>query len=313
MRGSRTAFRKNEFMATVKEVLKIGALTTAGFVAHKAVTKVFTDQVIDRILGSSGAATPAKPAAASGLEAFQPYRSIIGGAAVAAAGIYVANKVVKDARTKMFLTAGMATSLVHSIAVVALSKVAPSYVGYLSGHDGTAASISAMYGFGAGASIMPEYHPINGLGEYFAQNGLGEYFAQNGLGSYTSNPDMVQAAAGYGVVENQNSNIIDPGGDLDAQLSIAEAAAGVGAAPFEAAAGYGASPFEAAAGIGEYFAQNGLGGSITTVQPTADTWIPGTSDGALWAGTRAITRGQSANSMTSAGILETDGNQGVFG
>ena len=318
------AFRKNEYMATIKEVLKIGALTTAGFMAHKAVTKVFTDQILDRILGSSGAVTAAKPAAASGLEGLQPYRSVIGGAAVAAAGVFLANKVIKDPKTKMFVTAGMATSLVHSIAVVALAKIAPSYAGYLSGHDATAANISAMFGFGAGASIMPEYHPLStgeyfaqaGLGEYFAQNGLGEYFAQNGLGAYTSNPDLMQAAAGYGDVENQNSNILDPGSDLDEQLSIAEAAAGVGAAPFEAAAGFGAlrrqQPFEAQAGMGEFFAQNGLG-AIATVPPTADTWIPGSSHGALWAGSRSITRGQAANSMTSAGVLETSGNQGVFG
>ena len=294
---SNGAFRRNQFLATAKAVLKIGAITTAGFVAHKAVTKVFTDQILDRILGSSGAASPAKPAAASGLEALQPYRSIIGGAAVAAAGVFLANKVVKDTQTKMFLTAGIATSLVHSIAVVALAKLAPSYSGYLSG-DGTAANISAMYGFGAGASIMPEYHPINGLGEYFAQNGLG---------AYTSNPDLMQAAAGYGVVENQNSNIVDPGGDLDAQLSIAEAAAGVGAVPYEAAAGFGrVQPFEASAGYGGF-------GAVSTVPPTADTWIPGSSHGQLWAGTRDITAGQSAHEMVSAGIMETGGNQGVFG
>jgi len=333
-RNGRKAFRRNQYLATLKEVLKLGAITTAGFIAHKAVTKVFTDQILDRILGSSGAVTPAAPAAASGLEGLQPYRSIIGGAAVAAAGVFLANKVIKDAQVKMFVTAGMATLLVHSIAVVALAKLAPRYTGYLSG-DATAAHISAMFGFGGGASIMPQYHPLsmgeyfaqNGLGEYFAQNGLGEYFAQNGLGAYTSNPDLMQAAAGYGEVEDQNSNIVDPGSDLDEQLSIAEAAAGVGAAPFEAAAGYGASPFEAAAGfgairrqqpfeaqagMGEFFAQSGLG-AIATVPPTADTWIPGSSHGALWAGTRSIARGQSANSMTSAGILETDGNQGVFG
>ncbi len=305
--GRRFAFRRNGFLDTMKTVLEIGALTTAGFVGHKLVTKLVTEQLIDRILGAAPAAAPAT----SGLvDMVRPFRSVLGGAAVAAGGIMVVNKFVPDARVKMFLTAGMATSLVQSVAVVILNKVAPQYAGVLSGHDGTAASISAMYGLGAGASIMPEYQPI---GEYLAQNGLGEYFAQNGLGAYTGNPDMMQAAAGYGTIDNPNSNIVDPGGDLDAQLSIAEAAAGVGSVPYQATAGYGrVQPFEAAAGIGEYFAQNGLG-AVVSVPPSADTWIPGTSDGQLWAGTRAISQPQSRDEMVTAGVLETRGNQGVFG
>jgi hypothetical protein len=320
LRRNGKAFRRNEFMATMKEVAKIGVLTTAGFVGHKIATKLFSDQVLDRILGSSGVVTPPAPAAVSGLEMLQPYRNVLGGAAMAALGVFAANKFVKDVKTKMFVTAGIATSFVHSVAVMLLSRTAPAYTGYLSGHDATSVNLAAMYGLGAGASIMPEYHPIgeyfaqnglgeyfaqNGLGEYFAQNGLGEYFAQNGLGAYTGNPDLMQAAAGYGTVDNPNSNIIDPGGDLDHQLSIAEAAAGVGAvAPYEAAAGMGrVQPFEAAAGLGR----------VVNVPPTADTWVPGTSDGALWAGTVAIRQGQSANEMNSAGILETAGNQGVFG
>jgi hypothetical protein len=336
LRMNGKAFRRNEFLATAKAVLKIGALTTAGFIAHKAVTKVFTDQVLDRLFGTGAPALPAAPAAApaapaiSGLEAFRPYKSVIGGAVMAALGVYAVNRYVKDAQTKMFVTAGIATSLVHSVAVMALTKVAPQYAGYLAGDDATSVRIASLYGLGAGASIMPEYHQIgeyfaqnglgeyfaqNGLGEYFAQNGLGEYFAQNGLGAYTGNPDLMQAAAGYGTVDNPNSNIVDPGGDLDRQLSIAEAAAGVGAVqPFEAAAGFGAFQ-EAAAGFGRvqpFEAAAGMG-SVSVVPPTADTWIPGASNGQLWAGTMAVSHGQSHNEMNSAGILETSGNQGVFG
>ena len=305
------AFRKNQFVATAIEVMKIGTVTAAGFFGHKLATKLFTDQILDKIIGSAGVVTPPAPAATHGLEALQPYRTIIGGAAMAALGIWGTNRFVKDVRVKMFVTTGIATSFMHSVLVSLLAKVAPQYTGYLSGHDATAVNLAAMYGLGAGASIMPQYHPIgeyfaqNGLGEYFAQNGLGEYFAQNGLGAYTGNPDLMQAAAGYGALDNPNSNIIDPGSDLDRQLSIAEAAAGVGAvAPYEAAAGFGrVQPFEAAAGFG----------AVSVVPPSADTWIPGTSDGELWAGTVAIQQGQAANEMNSAGILETSGNQGVFG
>lgn len=305
-------------MATLGEVAKMGALASVGFIGHKALTKLFCDNILDRFLGSAGTVTPPAAPAVSGLEMLQPYRNVIGGAVVGAAAVWVADKAIKDTRTKMFITAGIATSFVHATAVAILSKFMPQVTGYLAGHDGTAASISAMYGLGAGASLQPHYAPISATGEYFAQNGIGEYFAQNGfgngLGSYGANPDLMQAAAGYGIVENTNSDHVNPGDDLDRQLSIAEAAAGVGALPaYEAAAGMGkVQPFEASAGIGEYFAQNGFG-AVSTVPPTADTWIPGSVDGQIWAGTRSISQGQSANELNSAGILETSGNNGVFG
>jgi hypothetical protein len=53
-------------------------------------------------------------------------------------------------------------------------------------------------------------------------------------------------------------------------------------------------------------------GAISTV-PSGDTWIPGTTDGALWAGVRSITDDQGENQMQPAGVLETDGGQGIFG
>lgn len=294
-----------------------GAIATAGFMAHKVVTKVFCDQVCDRLFGSAAKATPP---ATSGLEMLQPYRAVIGGAVTGAIGIGVTHAVVKDARTKMFLTAGIATSFLQTLAVTLLNKFAPAQAAYLAGaDDGTAARLSAMYGLGAGASIMPQYAPI---GEYFqGTNGLGEFFTQGmqGLG-YTGNPDLYQAAAGVGAMDAQ-SNHIDPSSNLDRELTIAEAAAGVGSV-YQAAAGMGAlKPFEASAGTGEYFAQNGVGeffsqmqglGNVQSVQ-AADTWIPGTSAGQLWAGVRPVSDPQSAHEMVSAGILQSGGNQGVFG
>ena len=83
-----------------------------------------------------------------------------------------------------------------------------------------------------------------------------------------------------------------PSSDLDRELSIAEAAAGVGAV----------SPFEAAAGFG----------AIQSL-PRADTWVPGMSDPQLWAGARGIRRGQAATELTPAGILQTAGGGGTFG
>ena len=311
----RRAYRRNgSAVETLKAALKAGALITVGFAAHKALTKLVSDMVLDKLLGTA-VPTPATPVvtppAVHGLEALQPYKHLLAGAVTAAVGIIATNMLVKDVQTKVFITGGMAGSLLHSVLVYALAKFnQPKAVEYLSGD---AARMSAMYGFGA--SIMPRYAPI---GEYYGDmRGLGEYFDSgvSGLGNYTGNPDLMQAAAGYGAFgANVNSNIIDPGGDLDRELSIAEAAAGVGADVYQAAAGYGAvQSYEANAGYGEYFDSGVAGLGAVASLPAADTWIPGTSHPQIWAGVRGVSQGQGADMMVPAGMLNSGGNQGVFG
>lgn len=292
-------------------ILKVGAVLFAGFAAHRLLTNLFDRQVLTRLL-------PAPvPATVSGF-GLQENKGILASLFIGAAGSFVASKVIKNQETKKLVIGGMIASTLHGVVMSVLKSVAPTGADMLAGpEDGTAARLSAMYGvrgLGAGASIMPRYAPINGLGEYFREpmNGLGEYFrepmngvgeyisATSGLGTYEQNSDLFQAAAGMGSHDYQG-NHVDPSGDLDRQLTIAEAAAGVGAvSPFEAAAGIG--PIQAAAGFG----------AIDTV-PSGDTWIPGTTDGQLWAGVKAINQGQSATEMTPAGVLQTDGGQGIFG
>jgi hypothetical protein len=214
--------------------------------------------------------------------------------------------VVKDDKTKQLLIGGIVTSALHGVVVSLLSKFAPGAADMLAGpDDGTAARLSAMYGMGAGESIMPRYAPIgeyfqNPMGEYF-QNPMGEYIAStNGLGAY-ERANLMEAAAGYGNVVESSGTHIDPSSDLDRQLTIAEAAAGVGAvSPFEAAAGV--MPFEASAGMG----------AIASL-PSADTWIPGSTNPQLWAGVREVSQGQSEHELTSAGVLQSGGSQGIFG
>jgi hypothetical protein len=313
--GGKKAFRKNQYMATLKAAFTTGALITAGFAGHKVLTSIFCKQVCDRLFGAPESATPP---ATSGFEMLQPYKNNIAGAVVALAGIGLTNMLVKDVRTKMLITGGMATSFLHTLLVTVLARVSEPTAAMLSGaDDATAARLSAMYGLGAGSSILPRYAPIDGMGEYFSEmNGLGEYFSEmSGLGQYTPNPDLMQAAAGYGAISSSNSNHIDPSSDLDRELSIAEAAAGVGQV-MEAAAGYGAvQPYEASAGmgrLGEYFSEmNGLGAVASL--PSADTWVPGMSNPQIWAGVRPVSSPQSAHAMISAGVLQSPGNQGVFG
>lgn len=291
----------------------MGAVLFAGFGLHRLLTNLVDRQLLSRLLP---AAAPA-PAATSGF-GLQENRGLIASIVVGGLSAFLANKLIKNAETKKLVIGGIAVSTVQGVAMSLLKAFAPPAADMLSGpDDGTAARLSAMYGLGAGASIMPRYAPINGMGEYFREpmNGLGEYFrepmngigeyiaATAGLGTYENNGDLYQAAAGMGT-HDYNGNHIDPSGDLDRQLTIAEAAAGVGAlSPFEAAAGIG--PMEAAAGFRGF-------GAIDTV-PSGDTWIPGTVNPQLWAGVRSVSEPQSATEMVPAGVLQTDGGQGIFG
>jgi len=258
-----------------------------------------------------GASAPVTSPAAAGLgQAALNYAGVIGSLAAAGVTIPLTLKFVDDPNTKQALVAGIVISALQGVVVGILKNAAPGIASFLSGDD-TAAKLSAMYGLGQGASIMPHYAPI-GYGEYFDQpmgeyfsTPMGEYFESgtSGLGNYTGNPELYEAAAGYGEFHTPNTNHIDPSSDLDRQLSIAEAAAGVGQA-YEAAAGYGALP--------SYEAQAGLGGGIAVV-PSADTWIPGSSNPEIWAGVRGVTRPQEATAETPAGVLSTPGGAGILG
>jgi len=300
-RNGRKLFKMNG----VGDVLKTGLVLFGGFALHRLLTNLFDSKVLTRLLPA-----PA-PVATSGF-GLAENRGLISSIVVGALGSFAASKLIKNQETRKLVIGGMVASTMHGVVLSLMKSFMPEHAQMLAGpEDGTAARLAAMYGLGSGASIMPRYAPIgmgeyfrepmNGLGEYFREpmNGLGEYIAAtNGLGTYEQNGDLFQAAAGMGSHDYQG-NHIDPSSDLDRQLTIAEAAAGVGAVqPFEAAAGL----MQAAAGFG----------AIDTV-PSADTWIPGSADGQLWAGVRAINNSQSATEMVPAGTLQSSGGQGIFG
>jgi len=301
------------------DFIKMSGIILLGFGVHRLLTNLLDRQLLARMMPA-----PAAPVATSGFN-LSSQTGLISSLLVGAGGSFAASKLIKNQETKKLVIGGMIASTLQGVIMSLLRQFAPSGADMLSGpEDATAARLSAMYGLGAGASIQPRYapigqyfrQPVRGIGEYFREpmSGLGEYFtepmsglgeyiaATNGLGTYENNSDLYQAAAGFGN-HDYNGNHIDPSGDLDRQLTIAEAAAGVGRIPsFEASAGMGAGPMQAAAGFG----------AIDTV-PSADTWIPGTTDPELWAGVRAVTEPQAATEMTPAGILQTDGGQGIFG
>jgi len=327
-RNGRRLFKKNGIGDTLLFIAKTGGLALTGFVGHKLFTNLLVNNVFSKIFGAPAVVVATSPTTAAvvapatsglGLINLDPqYQKVGASLLVAGLGIFASAKLIKDPGTRNTVMTGIAVSFTHTLLAAVLDKVAPQYSGMLNG-DGTAARLSAMYGLGAGTSLQPRYSSIgrgmNGLGEYFDSgvSGLGEYFSSgmNGLGEYFdsgvsglglpayeaaagygANPDFAEAAAGMGAREAMNTNHVDPHGDLDRELTIAEAAAGVGALPsYEAAAGFGA---------------------ISTL-PTASTWIPGSANGQIWAGTRSISAPQSATEMVPAGVLQTDGGQGVFG
>jgi len=291
-----------------------GLTAFGGFIGHRIATNLLKKYVVDKFL-------PAPAPAAAGIGALDASALMALGTSVVTAGaeLFLVNKVVKSRDVKVMAMAGIALSALQQLIVAGLRMVSMSGAAdMLSGYDdSTASRISAMYGL-RGTSIMPRYAPIgeyfsSGVGEYFSSgvSGLGQtpFQAAAGMGQYGPNPDIYQAAAGFGAHDNSygHSHHVDPSSNLDRELSIMEAAAGVGNLPrYEASAGVGR--------LGEYFSSGVSGlGNVETV-PSESTWIPGESGSAqLWAGVRPIDEPQSENEMLPAGILETSGGAGIFG
>jgi hypothetical protein len=311
--------------------IRTGGFIAAGVISHKFLTGFLKNMLVAK--APTAEALPevdaqsdgTAPAAGLGFlpASMVPYAGIISGGIAAAAGVYLVTKTVKDQKTRQLVAGGMVASFLHTLIVDLLKKNAPGFAQQVSGlgaNDANAVRLSAMFGVGGPTSIEPMYQPINGMGEYFSSgvsglgstpwaaagtgeyfssgvNGMGEYFSSgvNGLGEYGSNPDIMQAAAGYGAVDmGDNSNHLDPSSNLDHALSIAEAAAGVGSV----------GPMQAAAGLGDPTVSN-VGSS--------QTWIPGESDPSIWAGTRPVERSQMQTAMVPAGTLQSGGGQGIFG
>lgn len=340
-KGYRRNARKRDFLSrvfransstkmTTMEALSgaftTGLVITGGFLTHKLLTKGLC-WLIDQVFPpASSVVAMEEPEATSGVaEAIAPYKDLLCGIIVAGVGIAGTNMILKEAKynqTKLLICGGMATSLLHTVIVTALDSFAPAAATYLSGYDSdaTAARLSAMMGTGA-VTIQPMYDPISGLGAaqspFEAAAGMGEYFESGveGLGNYVNNPDVYQAAAGMGAGPEYQGNHIDPTSDLDSQLSVAEAAAGVGqvSSMYQAAAGMGEymlNPAAPMSGLGEYLTATGDG---IQALPTTSTWIPGESDPQLWAGVKSVDRAQGATAMDPGGILSTAGGAGILG
>lgn len=280
------------------EIGRTGFLGFSGFLGHKVITKVAVDY------GTSKLLTPKAGEAPAGWQtALAPWQGVIAGGLLGLLGIGIAWKAAP--KHVVPIGVGVVLSWGHALLVRILEAANQAKAAqYLSGYEGSTA-------YQLGGSIGPMYtpvEPLRGYGEYFEEpqpggmRGYGEYFENlpiSGLGAYEANPDIAEAAAGVGNVMERDG--IRPTDDLDHVLNVAEAAAGIGAAW---------APYEANAGYGEY--ETNVGSKLVAV-PRTDTWVPGMSDPALWAGEVPISRGQAATATVAAGILATGGGQGVFG
>lgn len=298
------SYRKNAFMANLKNVLRTGAFVTGGFLAHKVITNLICDHALASVLADN--------------PTFQDWKKPLCGLGVLALGIPVAGAVAK--KNAIEIGAGMAASFLQTVIVTALNAAG----------QGTAASALSGYsesrayalrgvrkrrrGLRGGmerhaVSIGPRYTPVGqfqqaaagqwqqaaagqyqqaAAGEYYTANrGAGEYFTATGeyfappglqgVGAYEPAGKLaMQATAGT----HQNiDDGISPDSDLDHVLDVAEAAAGL----------------------------HGAEAQYKRV-PRESQWIP---NNPLFAGERAVTDTQ-AKSQLPAGILQRPGGNGIL-
>lgn len=244
--ANRRHYRKNAgggaLVAELKSVLMVGVVAGAGFLAHRALSKV----VSDKLLASST----------------MSYKNALSAVLVAAVGVPAAVKFLP--KQSQALGAGMIASALQTVIVSVLggdSKI----VGYLSGYPDAAGR--AYTNFGPGISGTGEYYEVpqgtgeyyevpQGVGEYFeVPQGVGEYYeVPQGVGGFGATPLLSEAAAGTGAYNAHSvsgigdyeavaaygelgaSKMTDEGimpnlNEAERALTVAEAAAGIGDLP----------------------------------------------------------------------------------
>ena len=196
-RRSRRSFRRNgDFWNRFKGMLKVGALAGIGFMGHRALSKLLSDQVLVKV-----------PQLTTG--AIAPYRSLISGLIVAAGGMFVVDKFAKKQATEV--NSGIFVSLIQSLVVTVLTQMNQAPI---------AAALSA-YPDAQGRAYRGygEYLPVSGYGEYMPVSGFGALPTAARYGGRM----LAQAAAGFGVVPMMTQAAAGYGA-----TQMTQAAAGVG-------------------------------------------------------------------------------------
>lgn len=311
--------RRNAFMADLKNVFKVGALVTTGFLIHRLLTSLANNYLFAMLVA------PKNGAQTNGQATLASWGKPIMGGVVAVAGYALAGAAFPKARVE--IGAGMVASFLQSVVMsVLMTANQPTIAAQFEGVSGLGLvrypsrayqlrggrGRRGMRGLGQGVtSLMPRYAPVGqfsqaaaGMGEYFRPNSVGEYFVPTeqlqGVGQYEpAGPLAMQAAAGMGQVPIDDG--IRPDADLDRVLTLAESAAGVGAARMRRRRGM--------RGVGEFYtATRGNGDWTDTTVPTQDQWIP---SGPLWAGTLGVKDTQGESELP-AGVLAGPGGNGIL-
>ena len=241
-RRHRKGFRRNpvgNWIGGLKEALKIGGIVVVGYVAHRALTKVLTDQVFRKI-----------GAFADSTKGIGAWADIIAGVVVAAAGIPLSVKLIPGESAA--IGGGMAASLLHAVIIKALGQAGqPEVASYLSAYPD--ASAPAYRGIGSYYRFQP-HQMMSGMGEYYSAGGQPVTYGQlnqaaAGMG-VNPNALVTQAAAGAGeylaygaqgigdyeevgttgVPTAVDEGIMPTLDSAEQALNVMEAAAGVGAA-----------------------------------------------------------------------------------
>jgi hypothetical protein len=227
------------WVSGLKEALKVGAIVVVGYLTHRALTKVLSEQALAKIGGFGDGTTLGN------------WRDVISGLVVAAIGVPLTVKFIPGESAA--IAGGMAASFLHGLVIRALHEAGQDNVaGYLAGYPD--APGKAYPGIGSYYRVAgPGRRQLFGMGEYLSTqpdlryNQLRQPMA--GLGG--GGARVTQAAAGTGEYLAFGAQAM--GGDyqevpmlpmptmtsegvmptLDAAenaLNIMEAAAGVGAA-----------------------------------------------------------------------------------
>jgi hypothetical protein len=221
-RARRRAYRRNQgFVQQLGDALKLGALVTAGFATHRALTHVIDTHGLAKIEQLSTGE-------------LAKYRGIISGFLTAALGIGGVMATAKmGSKWQAPVAAGMAASFIHGAIVTALNaggqQEAAAYLSNYPNAEGR------MYGHGIGSYYTFSPHQV--------YSGYGSYYEIPQPMSGFGQPALTQAAAGYGQLTQAAAGMGAP--------MLTQAAAGMGQIT-QAAAGTGEYVAVGVEGIGEY-------------------------------------------------------------
>ena len=214
------------YLATMKNVLKVGAFAGAGFVAHRVGSNLLNTYVFPNI---GFLADPAS--------SLSPYRKLIASAVVLAIGVPVVAKVAgasgSTAAVGMVVSAGLDLILALAGRLDTSGKIASA----LSAYPDAGGYASNLGGMGSYYTFRThQKYPANlqsGVGEYVETGNTGLMQQAAGFG----NMQLLQAAAGMGEYEvvpgYSGMGMTDEGVApnlfaAEQALNVAEAAAGIG-------------------------------------------------------------------------------------